>query len=183
MKNPDLSAYSNTWFEPGGNSLTRVFWFFTNALIFNSYIFPINTLKVFLLRLFGAKIGKGVIIKPSVNIKYPWNLNIGDHTWIGEKVWIDNLVKISIGDNCCISQSAILFCGNHNFKSIGFDLMVLEIKLQNGSWVGANSTVCPGVTLKENSILTAGSTATQDLDINSICQGNPAKKIKERVIV
>ena len=82
----DLSNYTNDWYKPGGSSLKRLFWYFTNLIFFQSGIFPINSLKVFLLRVFGAKIGKSVIIKPVVNIKYPWNLKIGDFCWIGESV-------------------------------------------------------------------------------------------------
>lgn len=72
--------------------------------------------KIWMLRKFGAKIGKGVFIKPLVNIKYPWNLDIGDYTWIGENVWIDNLTQVKIGSNVCISQGAMLLCRNHNYK-------------------------------------------------------------------
>ena len=75
---------------------------------------PFSGLKVFLLQLFGAKVGKGVVIKPNVNIKYPWLLEIGDYTWIGERAWIDNLAQVKIGKNCCISQGAMLLCGNNN---------------------------------------------------------------------
>ena len=56
------------------------------------------------MRLFGASVGKGVIINPRVNIKYPWKLVIGSNVWIGEKVWIDNLADVTIGDNVCLSQ-------------------------------------------------------------------------------
>jgi putative colanic acid biosynthesis acetyltransferase WcaF len=135
-----------------------------------------------LLRLFGAKIGKGVNIKQKVNIKYPWKLTIGDYSWIGEKVWIDNLDQVIIGKNCCLSQESMLLCGNHDFKKTTFDLITKPITLKNGSWIGAKSVVCPGVTLEENSILSVGSVATGNLDSNSIYQGNPAIKIKDRVL-
>ena len=68
--------------------------------------------------MFGAKIGKGVIIRPGVSVKYPWKLQIGDNTWIGENVWIDNLSNIIIGKNVCVSQGAMLLSGNHNYKNL-----------------------------------------------------------------
>lgn len=182
MKTSDFSKYNNSWFNPGGNSIKRIAWYFVNAIFFNSYLLPTSFPKVLILRFFGAEVGRKVVIKPKVNIKYPWNLKIGDYSWIGERVWIDNLALVKIGDNCCISQSALLFCGNHNYKKETFDLMIAEIKLENGSWVGANTTVCPGVILHENSILSAGATATKSLEVNGIYQGNPAIKIKERLI-
>ena len=98
---------------------------------------PSSCLKVRLLRMFGAKMGRGVIIKPSVNIKYPWNLVVGDYTWIGENVWIDNLTQVTMGRNVCISQGAMLLCGNHNYRKTTFDLMIGSITLEDGVWVGA----------------------------------------------
>lgn len=91
---------------------------------------PSSSLRIRLLRLFGARMGKGVVIKPSVNIKYPWNLSIGDYSWIGENVWIDNLTHVAIGSNVCISQGAMLLCGNHDYKRPTFDLMVKPIVIE-----------------------------------------------------
>lgn len=179
--NVELNKYNNNWYNPGKNKLILLLWYFVNVIFINSYFIPISSLKVFILKLFGAKIGKGVVIKPKVNIKYPWKLEIGDYTWIGEKVWIDNLDIIIIGNNCCISQGALLLCGNHNYKKSTFDLMINPIVLKDGAWIGAKSTVCPGVTVNENAILTAGSIATKNLEINTIYQGNPAIKIKNRI--
>src|SRR3712207_2062095 len=87
----DLSKYNNDWYSHGASKLKRVVWHFVNVLFFINPLNPISSLKIFLLRIFGAKIGKGVVIKPSVNIKHPWFLTIGNYTWIGENVWIDNL--------------------------------------------------------------------------------------------
>lgn len=143
---------------------------------------PFSGLKVFLLRIFGAKVGKGVVIKPNVNIKYPWLLEIGDHTWIGERAWIDNLAQVKIGKNCCISQGAMLLCGNHNYKKPTFDLIVKPITLEDGAWVGALSVVCPGVTIKSHAILTVQSVATETLEPFALYKGNPAVRIRERVI-
>ena len=134
------------------------------------------------MRLFGAKIGKGVVIKPSVNIKYPWFLEIGDHAWIGEKVWIDNLVPVKIGPNVCISQGAMLLTGNHNYKKETFDLITGEIILEEGAWIGAKAVVTPGVTCKEHSVLAVSSVAVEDLEPYTVYQGNPAKPIRKRTI-
>lgn len=117
-----------------------------------------------------------------MNIKYPWNLEIGNYVWIGENVWIDNLAKVRIGNNACVSQGAMLLCGNHNYKTTTFDLMVGEITIEDGAWIGAMSTVCPGVTCKSHSVLSVNSVATKDLDAYCVYQGTPAVKIRERVI-
>ncbi len=177
----DLSKYNNSWYNTGAGSLKRIFWFYTSAVFFQSNFFPIVGLKVFLLKLFGAKIGKGVMIKPSVNIKYPWNLTIKDYAWIGEDVWIDSLVPVSIGVSACISQGAYVLTGNHNYTLTTFDLIVKEVIIEDGAWIGAKSVVCPGVVCKSHSVLAVGSVATKNLDAYCIYQGNPAVKVKERV--
>jgi len=177
----ELNKYNNNWYQPGGNVLKRLLWYFINTIFINSYLIPYSPLKVFILKSFGANIGKRVNIKPKVNIKYPWKLSVGDYSWIGEEVWIDNLDDIIIGKNCCISQGALLFCGNHNFKTNTFDLITKPITLKDGAWIGAKSVVCPGVIMEKNSILTVNSVATTNLDFNSIYQGNPAIKIKDRI--
>ena len=132
--------------------------------------------------MFRAKIGKGVVIKPHVNIKYPWRLKVGNRAWIGEHVWIDNLADVVIEDNVCISQGAMLLCGNHNYKKTTFDLIIGNITLKKGSWVGAKSVVCPGVTVGSHAVLTVGSVATKNMNDYTIYQGNPAVAIKERII-
>ena len=177
----NLSKYNNSWFNPSGK-LKRLLWYIINVVFFINPLNPISLVKVNLLRLFGAKIGKSVNIKPGVSIKYPWLLKVGNYVWIGENVWIDNLAKVTIGDNVCISQGAMLLCGNHNYKKITFDLMVNEIKLEEGVWIGAKSIVCSAVTCKSHAILSVGSVATINLDPYAIYQGNPAKKIRNRVI-
>lgn len=136
-----------------------------------------------ILRLFGANIGSSVVIKPKVNIKYPWKLSIGNHCWIGESVWIDNLDEVIIEDNVCLSQGAFLICGNHNYKISSFDLLMAPITLKEGSWVGAKSIVGPGVILENHAVLSLGSVASTNLEAFSIYRGNPAIKIKERLIL
>lgn len=183
MNTVDLSKYDNSYYKPGKSIITRTLWYFVNALFFNTPLFPFSKLKVFLLRLFGAKIGKKVIIKPSVNIKYPWRLTIGDNVWIGEKVWIDNLANITIYNNVCISQGALLLCGNHNYKKTTFDLLIAEITIQNGVWIGAKAIITGGVTCYEQSILTVGSVTSKNLKSNYIYRGNPAIIEKKRNII
>lgn len=178
----DLSKYNNKWYQTGGGLLKRVLWHLVNAFIVKSYLVPISSIKVMALRLFGAKIGRSVVIKPGVNIKYPWKLSIGNFCWIGENVWIDNLEKVTLEDHVCLSQGAFLLCGNHDYKKVTFDLRVLPIVIQSGAWIGAKSIVCPGVTVGSHAVLTVGSIALCDLEPNFIYKGNPAVACKERKI-
>ena len=178
----NLSSFNNSWYKPGGTSIKRFLWYFINIIFFKNAYNPVSSIKVKLLKLFGAKIGINVTIKPAVNIKYPWRLYIGNNVWIGENVWIDNLADVIIEDNVCVSQGALLLCGNHNYKRTTFDLMIGEIVLKEGCWVGAKSVVCPGVTLEMHSVLGVNSVANHDLEACYIYQGNPAQKIRYRNI-
>jgi putative colanic acid biosynthesis acetyltransferase WcaF len=180
-KEVDLSTFENKDFDSGG-AFKRIIWYYVNILIFKSSLVPLYGLKRSLLKMFGAKIGANVVIKPSVNIKYPWKLTIGANSWIGENVWIDNLELVAIGENCCISQGALLLCGNHNFSTSTFDLIAKPIVLENGVWIGAKSIVSGGVTCFSHSILSIQSATSKDLKSFYIYRGNPAVEIKERKI-
>lgn len=168
-------------FDPGASSLKIFCWYFTSLFFFRSGLMPMSSVLVFLLRLFGAKIGKDVRIKPYLYVHYPWKLVIGDHSWLAE-CRIENLAEVSIGKNVCISQQAMLLTGNHDYKKTGFDLITKPILLEDGVWIGAKATVCPGITVHSHAVLTVGSIATKNLEAYSIYQGNPAVKVKERTI-
>ena len=104
----NLKSFNNSWYNPG-NFFKISIWYIVNHLFFNSFLPLPYYIKTLVLRIFGAKIGENVCIKPNVNIKYPWLLQIGDNVWIGEKGWIDNLAQITIMSNVCISQGATYF--------------------------------------------------------------------------
>ena len=176
----DLASFNNDWYRPG-SSIKRAIWLIVQSLFFSHSLAFFGRFKCFLLRAFGCKIGTGVVIKPSVRIKYPWFLEIADHCWIGENVWIDNLAPITIKSNVCISQGAMLLTGNHNYTKSSFDLMIKPIILEDGVWIGAKAIVCPGVTCRSHAILSVGSVATKEMEAYGIYQGVPAIKIKQRI--
>jgi putative colanic acid biosynthesis acetyltransferase WcaF len=182
MQKTDLSLYNNSPYHPGGTALKRGLWYCVNAVVFKRMLFPFNGLKIALLKAFGAKIGANITIKPVVNIKYPWLLTIGDNSWIGENVWIDNLVMVTIGANVCLSQGALLLTGSHDYKKITFNLITGSIILQDGVWIGAAAIVNQGITAYSHAVLTSGSVATKNLEAYSVYQGNPAVIVRERII-
>lgn len=181
MKSTDLSKFDNSWYNPGGK-LKRLFWFIVNVIVFQNRLNGWSGIKVFFLRLFGAKVGDNVVIKPNVNIKYPWLLTIGNNSWIGEQVWIDNLAQTTIGANVCISQGAMLLCGNHNYKKVTFDLMIGEIVLEDGVWIGAHAVVGPNVTCHSHSVLSVNSVTSSNLQAYTIYQGVPAVEVRKREV-
>lgn len=157
-------------------------WFFLNYTIMNSFFPWPGSLKSKLLRLFGAQVGKGLVIKPKVRIKYPWKLRIGDHCWIGESVWIDNLDMVELGDHVCLSQGAMLLTGNHDYKRSDFPYRLGSIRIEDGVWVGAQSVVCPGIVCHSHAVLTVKSVAAKHLDAWTVYAGNPAIAIRKREI-
>jgi putative colanic acid biosynthesis acetyltransferase WcaF len=150
--------------------------------VLRSYCLPFSSIKVLILRVFGARVGRGVYIKPGVKVKFPWLLTIKDHAWIGEDVWIDNLAQVSIGSHVCISQAAYLCTGNHDWTTPNLKLFRRPITLEDGCWVGARAIVCPGAIVGTCSIVTIGSVAADGIPPYEIWGGNPARYLRERVV-
>ena len=178
----DLSAFSPGKFDKGAGILKQTLWYFVNALLVRASWNPFMGIKIVLLKMFGAKIGKGLVIKNNVCIKFPWKLTLGDNVWLGEGCWIDNLDKVTIGNNVCISQGALLLTGNHDYTSKSFDYRNAPIIVEDGAWIGAKAVVCPGVTVRSHAVLTVASIVTKEMEAYGIYQGNPAKIIRKRII-
>jgi len=171
----NLADFDNSAFKRGRSALVEAAWMIVSAMIFRHSIPVSSSLKAAVLRAFGSTIGSRVVIKPSVQIKFPWKLIVGSDVWIGEHVWIDNLDSVIIGSNVCISQGAMLLCGSHDYKDARFSLITRPIAIEDGAWICARSIVGPGVTVGTNAVLAAGSVATKDLGANGVYQGNPAE--------
>ena len=178
---PELKSYSSSQFSRGVPRAIEAMWILTQWLLVSSWI-PGSSHRRFLLRLFGARVGIGVIIRPRVRVKFPWRLIVGDYSWIGEGVWIDNLAVVDIGSNACISQGAYLCTGSHDWSTPTFDLITKPIIISDGSWISANSTVGPGVKIGEGAVLGLGSTTSKDLDPWGVYNGSPAAFVKRREI-
>ncbi len=166
----------------GGSAFKTTIWYLINYYIFDTaFPWPYGV-KSWLLKLFGARIGSGLVIKTNVRIKYPWRLTIGDHCWIGESVWIDNLAAVNIGNSVALSQGAMLLTGNHDYSASDFRYRLGEITLHDGVWIGAKAIVCPGVTCHSHAILTVNSVANRNLEPFGIYAGNPAVRVRTRTI-
>lgn len=174
-----LDQYSAATFTRGRPLWIEVLWRLLQILFVSSPI-PGSWHRAMLLRLFGARIGKGVTLKPRIRITFPWRLEVGDHAWIGEAAWLDNLMDVRIGEHCCISQEVYLCTGNHDWRSPTFELDAKPISVMSHAWIGARAVIGPGVVIQEGVVLTLGSVATRDLNSWGIYQGNPAHLIKRR---
>jgi putative colanic acid biosynthesis acetyltransferase WcaF len=182
MSSIDLASFDNSWYRPGRSRLVQGTWFFIGLPILRSAWLPSSGIRRGLLRLFGARVGRGVVVKPGVRVKYPWLLEVGENTWIGEDVWLDNLAWIRIGSNVCISQGAYLCTGNHDWTDPAFGLIVRPVVVHDGAWIGAMAVICPGVEVGVCAVASAGSVVRSNLDAEKIYAGNPAVPIRERKI-
>ena len=183
----DLSQYKcSPDYFPGSllkNTLWRLFGMPLVKLLPDETIFfkQFNAFRIFILRRFGAIIGKNCIIR-SIEVYHPWKITLGDNVWLGYGVNLYPLVPIHIGNNVCISQNAFLCTGSHDPYSPKFNLIIGEIILEDGSWVGANTFIGPNVTIHRGAVAGAGSVVTRNLPEMTICAGNPCKPVKKRVI-
>lgn len=177
----DLTKFDeNNDFDRGCSRLKEVLWYLVKVSFFLSALPWPNSLKTKLLRLFGAKIGSNVNIKPRVNIHFPWRLEVGDGCWLGEECWLLNFESIKLGSSVCISQRAFLCCGNHDFRQSHMPFRNAPIEIEDGAWVGAGVFVSPGVVVGVDSVITAGSVVTKSLPGNQVCSGNPCEPRKQR---
>ncbi len=188
MLNPASAAtrVRNDLFDPHqGLERGRPYWFeavwylFKCVFFLTALPFP-SSLKRSLLRGFGARIGKGVIIKPRVNIHFPWKLSAGDFTWIGEEVSILNLEPVSIGSHCCLSQRAFLCTGNHHYKQVAMPYRNRSITVEDGAWIGAQAFLAPGVRIGREAVVCAGSIVTENQPEEMVCGGNPCVPLRKR---
>ena len=142
-----------------------------------------SSFRTWLLRFFGAKIGKSVYCKPGLKVKFPWYLEVGDYSWLGEDLWIDNLAPVIIGAHCCLSQGAYLCTGNHDWSSANMKLFRQPITCERGeAGVRRKSLICPGVTIGVGAVVSAGSVVTGDIPSMEIHAGNPARFVRQRQV-
>jgi len=168
--------------ERGRSLAIEACWYICKCIFFLSPLPYPSLLKVFILKLFGAHVGKSVIIKPRVNIHFPWKLSLGDFTWLGEEVFILNFEPVHIGSHCCISQRVFICTGNHDYTRSDMAYRNRPITIGDGVWIGAQSFIAPGVSIGSESVVAACSLVTTDLPESMICKGNPCIPFKSRQV-
>ena len=151
-------------------------WFLVRHLIFKGSFFP-PALRPTLLRIFGSSIGHRVIIRRGVNVHFPWNLEIGDDSWIGEEVWFINHEKIKIGSNVCISQRSIICSGGHDYRIASLEYAHKPIEIKAGAWICLDAKILPGVTIGECSVVSAGEVARKSVPDYSMLVGGEIRPI------
>ena len=157
-----LGDFTGVNYDKGRSALWQAAWFATQHLVFSSWWLPAR-FRPPVLRAFGARIGRGVLIRNGVRVQWPWKLRIGDHSWIGEGAWLLNLELISIGSNVCISQEAFLCTGSHRHYNPTFEFDNRPVIVRDSAWVAARALVLRGVTIGEGALIAAQAVVTKDV--------------------
>lgn len=138
------------------------------------------TLRCALLRMFGATVGRGVVIHGSAKIMHPWIFAIGDHSALAGGATIYNLGPVTIGSHTVISQDSYICAGTHDLSRSDLPLVRPPIVIGAGVWIAAQAFICPGVTIGDNSVVGARAVVTKDVPPGVIVAGNPARVIRQR---
>lgn len=156
-------------------------WWIVNATLFRWSPQFLFGWRRFLLRVFGADIGKGVRIRSSVRITYPWKLSIGPHSWVGDDCVLYNLGRITIGKHVALAHKVYLNTGGHAYEKSTFDIFSKPVVIADECWLTNDVYVAPGVTIGKGSIVAARSTVLHDMPEGKVCIGTPAKPVKDRI--
>lgn len=156
-------------------------WWLVQATLFRWSPQVLYGFRRWLLRRFGARIGQGVIIRPSVTIPYPWKVQIGDHSWIGDDAVLYSFAEITIGRNVVISQKSYLCAGTHDYRAPGFDIQAFPIVIEDEAWLAADVFVAPGITVGRGAVVGSRSSVFTDLPGMMICLGSPARPVRARL--
>jgi len=157
-----LGDFTGAGYDKGRGVLWQAAWQLASSVLVSPWFVP-PRVRIAVLRAFGAKIGSGVNFRSGVRVHWPWKLQIGDNTWIGERVWLLNLEPIHIGSDVCISQAAFLCTGSHDHRSPSFEFDNAPIRIEDGAWVAARATILRGVTVGEDAIVGATALVTRDV--------------------
>ncbi len=179
-KYQDLSRFKVPPGFRGKSQWVVQIWWLVQAILFRPSPQFLYAWRNFLLRLFGAKIGKDVKIRSSVKITYPWKLSIGDYSWVGDDCDLYTLGHIDIGKNVAIAHRVYLCTGTHDYTTIEFDILAKDVIIEDEVWIPNDVFVGPGVTIGFGSVIGARSTVLHSLPAGMICYGNPAKAHRPR---
>jgi putative colanic acid biosynthesis acetyltransferase WcaF len=171
----DLSRFENK--STGSRTVVFFMWLLVQNIFFKSFWFP-SRLRVFTLRLFGAQIGRSVLIRRGVRVHFPKNLVIGDNSWIGEDVWFINHEKIEVGENVCISQAAIVCSSGHDLNSTFLDYKHAKIKISSGAWVCLRATLLAGSIVGKGAVVSAGEIFSGNLPDSHLFRYGKSRKIQ-----
>lgn len=162
------------------NKLGRVVWQVAMVLLFRPSPWFWHAPRRGLLRLFGATVGKGVQVMPSVTIWAPWNLELGDYATVSHGVDLYAVARIVIGAHATVSQRAFLCTATHDIDHPNMPLVTRPIRIEDGAWVAAEAFIHPGVSVGVDAVVGARAVVTKDVGTRDVVAGNPARVIRQR---
>ena len=163
----------------GRHAVIVQLWWIVQSLLFRPSPQFMYGWRRWLLRLFGAEIGRGVILRPTMQVQFPWKVKIGDYSWIGDEVVLYSLGEIQIGANAVVSQRSYLCTGSHRLE-LDFPIYAEKIVVEDQVWIATDVYVGPGVTVARGALVGARSSVFKNLPAGMICLGSPAKPVKPR---
>ncbi|MEI6065922.1 MAG: putative colanic acid biosynthesis acetyltransferase [Methylococcaceae bacterium] len=165
------------------NKLARLVWNTVWWLFFRTTPrWCLNSWRIFLLKIFGAKFGVGSKVSPSCFVWAPWNLVMGDYSALGDDVNCYTMDRISIGSKVAVSQGAFLCTGTHDISSLIRPLVTKPITIGDHAWICAEAFISPGITIGKGAVVGARSVVTKDVADWTVVAGNPAIFVKNRTI-
>ena len=160
--------------------ISRAVWGIVESTVFRLSPKPLHSWRSFLLRCFGAKVGKGVHVYPGVKVWAPWNLDLADECGIANGVILYSQGKISVGKRAIISQGSHLCAGTHDYTKEGHPLVTKPIRVGDYAWVTAEVFIHAGVSIGEGCVVGARSVVTRNMPAWMVCSGHPCQPVKER---
>jgi putative colanic acid biosynthesis acetyltransferase WcaF len=179
MQQPSIDQNRAATKYSARDQVRRVFWAF-GRLLFQWSPRPFFGFRRWLLRLFGAKVGKEVHVYPSAHIYFPWNLEIGEWSSIGEWALIYNLGKVTIGSRATLSQRIHICAGTHDYRDPAMPLLKPPVQIGDSVWVCADAFVGPGVMVGDGAVVGARSVVVRNVEPWTVVAGNPARMIRKR---
>lgn len=167
----DATGAREAWSKP---YLVIALWMLVEYFFVTNALQPSSRLRALALRAFGAKIGKGVILRPRLRVKFPWNLEIGANSWIGEGVWIHNQDRVRIGHDVCISQETFITTGSHDFRN-DMSLITKPITIEPGVWVCSRAVITMGCFIGKSAVIPAQSVVKGKVPGNIILGSSSSK--------
>lgn len=165
----------------GRNKIVVQLWWTVQSTLFSMSPQFLYGFRRFLLRLFGAQIGKGVLIRPTARVTYPWFLEIGDHAWIGDDTVLYNLAPIRIGSHVALAHGVYVCTGFHEIDKPSFDIGAAAVVIEDEAWLANDSFISPGVTIGQGAVIGARSTVLKDMPAGMVCVGHPCRPVRPRV--
>jgi len=175
-----LDEWDDSGFDYGRAKLFVLLWFFCQTILFRLSPIPCYSFRRWLLKLFGCRIGKDVIVRPRARFHYPWRIEIGDYSSIGDEVWLYSIAPIKIGSHTVISQRSFLCTAGHDYRNPHFTTIIEPIVVGDGVWIAADVFVAPGITIGDNAVIGARSSVFHDMPVGTICYGSPCRPVKKR---